>query len=109
VDARGRARAQAGASPSSVAGGPWRREAVPKTRICSFVSPVRARGRRIAEAVLGVGKRARARRAVGSVASAPASEQPATVSAEEAATRLDAARERLRSKIPAPADDESTS
>jgi hypothetical protein len=71
----------------------------------------RAKGRRIAEAVLGVGTRARARRAA---ADAPASgqaglaEKPRQVSAEEAAARLDAARERLRSRIPAPADDETT-
>ena len=37
--ARGRARAQAGASPSSIAGGFWRREAVLKFRSYSFASP----------------------------------------------------------------------
>ncbi|MCA1568899.1 MAG: dTDP-4-amino-4,6-dideoxygalactose transaminase [Chloroflexi bacterium] len=39
VDARGRTRAQAGASPLSIAGGLWRRETVTKDRSCSFVSP----------------------------------------------------------------------
>ena len=69
----------------------------------------RAKGRRIAEAVLGVGTRARARRAAGGAAAtgqAAVAEQPRQVSAEEAAARLDAARERLRSRIPAPSDDE---
>jgi hypothetical protein len=66
----------------------------------------RAKGRRIAEAVLGVGTRARARRATG--AQPDRTEQPRQVSAEEAAARLDAARERLRSRIPAPAEDETS-
>jgi hypothetical protein len=74
----------------------------------------RAKGRRIAEAVLGVGTRARARRAAGGAAASGAAasgaagpaEQPRQVSAEEAAARLDAARERLRSRIPPPAEDD---
>ncbi len=71
----------------------------------------RARGRRIAEAVLGVGTRARARRAAAGdgavVDAAPEAPAPPTpVTAAEAAARIDAARERLRAKIPAPAEDE---
>jgi hypothetical protein len=67
----------------------------------------RAKGRRIAEAVLGAGSRARARRAAGGTPPAVAAPpQPRQVSAEEAAARLDAARERLRSKIAPPAEDD---
>jgi hypothetical protein len=71
----------------------------------------RAKGRRIAEAVLGVGTRARARRAAGGAAAggeAGVADQPRQVGAEEAAARLDAARERLRSRIPAPDEDETS-
>ncbi len=39
MDARGRTRAQAGASPLSIAGGLWRRETVTKHRSYLFVRP----------------------------------------------------------------------
>jgi hypothetical protein len=69
----------------------------------------RAKGRRIAEAVLGVGTRARARRTAGGAATSGQPgppEQPRQVGPEEAAARLDAARERLRSSIPPPDEDD---
>ena len=53
MDARGRTRAQAGASPSSIAGGAWRRGAILKPASYSGTSPKPTRGHEVRRLGLG--------------------------------------------------------